>query len=243
MFDLVTYCNQPYFSRLEKTIKNWNDQKSVENIFIYTNEINKYDLDKYKNLNKVKFIKLFEDDSTCFGTNCSRKAESLKYFINNNKFENILLLDIDCLIMKDLNDLFNEDFNIFVTIYPEVKEKYRTNNISAGFVALKNCNQTKDFINQWVERQNNLRQAPCRDQKALSELITDLYKNHNDIYKIKLLDSNVWNSHPCSGGKGYIEEWLHRIKINKPYILHFASNSIDSQDIIDKALIAMDNIC
>lgn len=238
MYTIVSYCSQSYFSRLEKTLKNWNDQSSIENIFIYTNEIDKSDLDKYKNLNKLKFIEIFDDDSTCFGINCARKAESLQYFIINNKFENILLLDIDCLIVKDLNNLFKENANIFVTIYPEVKEKYRTNNISAGFVALKNCDQIKDFINQWVERQKSLHSAPSRDQRALSELITDLYKNKNDIYKIKLLNGNVWNSHPCSGDKGYIEEWLHRIRINKPYILHFASGSIDSQDIIDKAIIA-----
>lgn len=238
MFDIITFCSANYFSRLEKTLKNWNNQQSIENIFIYTNEINKSYLDEYKNLNKIKFIKLFEDGSTCFGTNCSRKAECLRHFINNNKFEHILLLDIDCLIIKDLSTLFEEDFNIAVTIYPEVKEKYRTNNISAGFVALKNCDQTKDFINKWLDKQNSFGQAPCRDQRSLSETITELYKNKNDIYKIKLLNGNVWNSHPCNGGKGYVEEWLHRIKINKPYLLHFASGSIEKQEIIDNAIIA-----
>jgi len=233
MFDIISFCSASYFSKLEKTLKNWNDQKNIENIYIYTdNEIVENQI-----YNKIIYRNIFEL-SECFGINCARKAESLKYFINNNKFENILLLDIDCLIVKDLNNLFEENANIFVTIYPEVKEKYRTNNISAGFVALKNCDQIKDFINQWVERQKSLHNAPSRDQRALSELITNLYKNHNDIYKIKLLNGNVWNSHPCSGGKGYIEEWLHRIRINKPYILHFASGSIDSQDIIDKAIIA-----
>jgi len=240
MFDIISFCSASYFSKLEKTLKNWNDQSSVENIFIYTNEIDQSDLNKYKNLNKVKFIEIFDDDSTCFGINCARKAESLKYFINNNKFENILLLDIDCLIVKDLNNLFKENANIFVTIYPEVKEKYRTNNISAGFVALKNCDQIKDFINQWVERQKSLHNAPSRDQRALSELITNLYKNHNDIYKIKLLNGNIYNSHPCNGGVGYVKEWLHRVKIYKPYILHFSSGTIDNNQIIDDALITMD---
>lgn len=239
MFDIITFCSANYFSRLEKTLKNWNDQSSIENIFIYTNEIDKFDLDKYKNLNKLKFIEIFDDDSTCFGINCARKAESLQHFLNNEKnIKNILMIDVDCLIVKDLDNLFNEDFNIAVTIYPEVKEKYRTNNISAGFVALKNCDQTKDFINKWIDKQNSFGQAPCRDQRSLSETITELYKNKNDIYKIKLLNGNVWNSHPCSGSKGYVEEWLHRIKINKPYLLHFASGSIENQEIIDNAIIA-----
>ena len=237
MYSIVTYCSNNYFLKLQKTIKSWNDQKSVENIFIYTDDVNQVDKYKCRISNKIKFIKLFDDDSTCFGVSCARKAESLKYFIDNNKFENLLLLDIDCLIVKDINFLFEDDFIVAATIYPEVRDKYKTNNISSGFVALKNNDLSVDFVNQWIKRQKQLGQAPCRDQKALSQLITDLYKNHNDIYKIKLLNSNVWNSHPCSGGKGFVEEWLRRIRINKPYLLHFASGSINSQNIIDKALI------
>lgn len=241
MFNVVSYCSNSYFSKLSKTLKNWNDQSSVENIFIYTNEIDQSDLDQYKNLNKVKFIRLFDDESQCFGVNCARKAESLLHFLNNEKDnKNILMIDVDCLIVKDLNNLFNEDFNIAVSIYPEVKIKYQTNNISSGFVVLKNCNQAKDFINQWVERQKNLHNAPSRDQRALSELVTDLYKNKNDIYKIKLLNGNIWNSHPYNNGIGYIKEWLHRIKIYQPYILHFASNTISNNQTIDDALMAID---
>lgn len=235
MYNIVAYCGQSYFTRFQKTIKNWCDQRSVANIYIYTdNEVSEnqiYEKIIYKNIFK---------ESTCFGVSCARKAESLKYFINNNKFENILLLDIDCLIVKDLDDLFNEDFNIAVTIYPEVKPRYQTNNISSGFVVLKNCNQAKDFINQWVERQKNLHNAPSRDQRALSELVTDLYKNKNDIYKIKLLNGNIWNSHPYNNGIGYVKEWLHRIKIYQPYILHFASNTISNNQTIDDALMAID---
>jgi len=236
MYSIVTYCSKSYWLRFSKIIKSWLNQKSVDNIYVYTD----YEIIKNQIYDKIIYKNIREEESTCFGLNCALKAESLQCFVNNNKFENILLLDIDCLIMKDVDDLFNEDFNIAVTIYPEVKEKYRTNNISSGFVALKNCNQVKDFINQWVERQKNLHNAPCRDQKALSELITDLYKNHKDIYKIKLLNGNIYNSHPYSGGKGYIEEWMQRIRINKPFILHFASGSINSQEIIDNAIIATD---
>lgn len=232
-FDIVTYCSRSYWSRLEKTLNSWSSQKSVDNIYIHTD----HEVDN-KISNKIIYKNMREEESTCFGQNCALKAESLQYFINNYKFNNAILLDIDCMVMKDLNDLFDEDFNIFVTVYPEIKPRYQTNNISAGFVAIKNCNPSKDFINKWIDRQNNLGQAPCRDQKALSETITDLYKYSKDIYKIKLLNGNVWNSHPFSGGEGYIREWLHRIRINKPYILHFASGAIDKQEIIDNAIIA-----
>lgn len=238
MYNLVTYCSQNYLPRLAKTISSWSSQFTVENIFIYTDLKNKLLLPQLPMDKKIQYYHIFPE-STNFGTNCARKVTSIQHFIiNNDKFDNAIFLDVDCMIIKDLDSLFDEFFDISVTVYEEVKEKHRTKNISSGFVAFKNTINAGSIIDLWADIQDNYgEESPCRDQKSLSEAITEM-KNHAKA-NIKLLNSNVWNSHPYSGNIGYIKEWLRRVSRYKPYVLHFASGSIDSQDIIDKALLCI----
>jgi hypothetical protein len=234
-YDIVTYCSAHYTPRLEKTINSWSSQSSVKNIYIYTDSIIYLDPKTYDS-NKIIYRNIFEP-STDFGTNCARKALCIQNFLRSN-FTNALFLDVDCLIIKDLSSLFEENFDVAVTIYPEVKPRYQTRNISSGFIAFKNCINTGSTIDLWVDIQNNIVQenvnSPCRDQKALSEVITEMKVNAKT--NIKLLNGSIYNSHPLSGGIGFVKEWVKRIKINKPFILHFASGTIDDQGIIERAI-------
>jgi len=225
-YNLITYCSKNYWPRLAKTLSSWSSQSSVQNIYVYTDfEALDHDKIKYKNI--------FEPSEN-FGTNCARKVLAIQNFLRSN-FDNALFLDVDCLIIKDLNSLFNESFDAAVTVYEEVKEKHRTKNISSGFVAFKNTMNTGKIIDLWADIQNNYgEESPCRDQKSLSEAITEM--KNNTKANIKLLSSNEWNSHPFSGNTGYIKEWLKRIERYHPYILHFASGSINDQITIDKAI-------
>lgn len=236
MFDLIAYCSKNYWPRLTKTISSWSSQSSVKNIYIYCD----FDVILPQVIdpnNKIIYKNIFEPSEN-FGTSCARKVTSIQHFINNDKFDNALFLDVDCMIIKDLDSLFDEFFDISVTVYEEVKEKHRTKNISSGFVAFKNTINTGKIIDLWADIQDNYGEnSPCRDQKSLSEAITEMKKNAR--FNIKLLNSSIWNSHPFSGNIGYVKEWFKRIKQYDPYILHFASGSIDSQDTIDKALISL----
>jgi hypothetical protein len=232
-FNIVTFCSKNYYPRLLKTINSWYNQSYIKNIFVYT------DFLITQNSDKIIYKKLFEE-SEDFGENCSRKALSIQNFLRSN-FDNALFLDVDCMIIKDLNSLFDESFDIAVTIYPEIKIKYQTNNISSGFIAFKNSINTGHIIDSWVNIQDkSCKESPCRDQKSLSETISKIIKDKQ--FKIKLLNSNIWNSHPSTGNIGHIKEWYKRISENKPHLLHFSSGSIDHQEIIDEALYCLENV-
>jgi len=234
MFDLITYCSRNYISRFSKTIGSWCDQKSVDKIYVY----NDYGTVENHDSDKIISRNIFEP-STDFGINCARKALCIQHFIKNTKFDNALFIDIDCLIVRDLSGLFDEQFDVAVTIYPEVKPRHQTRNISSGFIAFKNSIGVAPIIDLWISIQENIAEerfhpSPCRDQKALSEVITEM--KNNAKADIKLLNSHVYNSHPLSGGKGFVGDWLRRIDIYKPCILHFASGTIDNQDFIEMAI-------
>jgi len=233
MFNIITYCSKNYHIKLKRTINSWYNQDSVKNIFVYT------DFLITQKSNKIIYQKLFEG-SEDFGENCSRKVQCILHYFNNfitkdKQNDNILFLDIDCFIVKDISNLFDKDFYVGVTVYPEIKEKYKTNNISSGFIAIKNNVKSLDLILKWKKKQDLLsKESPCRDQKSLSESITSIKKDPS--YKLLLLDSNVWNLHPSTGNIGHIKEWYKKIETNNPNILHFSSGAIDHQEIIDNAL-------
>jgi len=180
MYNIITYCSKNYYPRLLKTINSWIKQKSVKTIYIYTDfSIVKNDILKS---DKIIYKKLFKQSEE-FGENCSRKVKCIFDYFNNSitrdrQNDNILFLDIDCFIVKDLSSLFHKDFYIGITVYPEIKEKYKTNNVSSGFVAIKNNVKALDFILQWQKHQDVYGvETPCRDQKSLSETITKIKNN------------------------------------------------------------------
>jgi len=198
---------------------------------------------------KIIPISIF-DPSTDIGINCARKAEALQYILENTEQENLLLLDVDCLIMKDVNELFKSDFDIAATGYG-----YSTN-ISSGFLAIKNNLRSKIFVKQWVNAQIQCHETErSRDQKTLSSLFKKYYKQENqkrvpsdgiNIYdpsdfkdkKFMLLDHVDYNFHPDGNQKYQIEEWIKQIKLwkNKIHILHFAFKTIVDDSIINRAI-------
>jgi hypothetical protein len=197
-----------------------------------------------KNENDKLVFKKFFKESEEFGENCSRKVKCLidyfsNYITKDKQNDNFIFLDVDCLIVDDISHIFNKDFYIAVTVYWELKDKFKTNNVSSGFVAIKNNVKSLSFLLQWEKQQEvHGRESPCRDQKSLSETITKL-KTEKE-YKIILLDSNKYNCHPYSGNIGYVKEWYERIRKNKPHVLHFSSGTINHQEIIDEALGVLD---
>lgn len=247
MYSIVSYCSESYLPRLKTTIQNWINQKTVKNIFVYTDSLaDACFLNKQDPEGKLRFIELrsLENEEENFGSNCAKKCKSLNNILNSPllKTENLLLLDVDCMFIKDIDDIFNKDSNVIVTVYPEVKERYRTNNISSGFVGVKKNQLGIEFATKWLEKQElSGHERPCRDQKSLSELVTENFKKLNDKYSIELLNGNAFNSHPYAGNKGHVVEWMNRLKLYKKevHIVHFSSGTIEDQRVVDNALIML----
>lgn len=218
-FSIVAYCSKNYFDpALIRFINSWSEFSS--NVCIYTDFdlLSKSDLINRSD-GKVCVQNIFEP-SFDPGTNYCRKAEALLDFTVKHDFhivENILLLDIDCLLFKNPQYIFKNQLDIIVTVNESLPENKRLNNISAGFLALKNKFYVFQFIKEWVREQHK-ENGPCRDQATLSRLIK------NSKLKIGVLPEKLFNSYPYTSSPGEIMSWQGRITTNKEdlYNLHFA---------------------
>lgn len=147
----------------------------------------------------------------------ARKAESLNAHLC--QFDKpLVLLDIDCLIVRDLDDIFKEDFDIGITVDKRKKETKQINNVSSGVLFLKPSKESCNFIENWVAWQR-LSQDKSRDQISLSRLIISETKNNN--IKIKRFDENLYNSYPQTNSVNDIKQWKKKMYYTV-YIKHFA---------------------
>lgn len=228
-YNIVSYCSQSYLPILEKTINNWLRFDNIDNIYIFT------DFDYFYNNERVVRIKNFKSDYN-FSVNCSRKVDSLWQLINypNENLNNILLLDVDCLIINDISEIFNYDFDICVTHYGLPNEIKTTKNISSGFLALKKNPKSIRFVTDWLDQQcQGIIKRPCIDQSSLTKLIKQYSKN--DQFKIGLVEAEIYNNHPWSSNRQDVDKWLEKIiqKKSEIKILHLCKGLIYSESILE----------
>lgn len=223
---VVSFCSQNYFDpKLIPLIKSW--EKFCNDIHIYT------DFDLPYQSNKVKIHNFF-DQSFNNGTNYCRKAESLLDFMVCHDFhivENILMLDMDCWLMRSPLCMFRDKLDITVTINDNIPRSKELNNVSAGVVVLRNRFDVYQFVKEWVRYQNQSN-GPCRDQASLSFLI------NNTKLRVGVLKEKLFNSYPYTNSNGEIENWKNRIIKNKDElcVLHFAHGLWKDNDIVERVL-------
>jgi len=231
MYDIITYISNDYINILLKNISTWK-RKEVSTIFIYTEEYETND----NNVNRILKLNHSENDpyiflvpifkkSNNFTEHCQRKAISL---LHNLKLDimalyatkNKILLDADCIISGNLNNIFDKEFNIQITSNKNVKDKHKINGLVGGVLFCKNNEKTRDFIREWVKLQNEqFRKTPSIDQISLIETIKKYQKDQK--FKINILDQEIYNLYPATN----VSKWIDKIKnnIDKIKIIHFTS--------------------
>lgn len=226
MYDLVTYASKSYMPVLRASLKNWINS-DVQNIHIYTDKSPCENIRVISHRPKGVVIHFKFDPVDDFGTNCARKAIALYEHMNSIKDSGdedkqfVVFLDADCRIVGPLDIMFHKDFDIGVTVYPEVEWKHQLNNVSAGAMFLQNNLATLAFLRDWVREQEQTT-GPCRDQASLSSTLRHI--EHNTNMKIARFDCDIHNHHPRTGNAAEIEEFLDKIKQHKDWIniIHFA---------------------
>lgn len=224
-YHIVAYCSENYKSILRFVVPSWLHD-DVQEVHVYTDDWAIPFSDS-----RIELITLF-DKSTDVGVHCSRKAKALQHFCKKHpKTKNIILLDIDCYVIGELLTVFDNDFDIAPTIY-DVPHRRRLNNVSSGVLFLKNNMKTRQFIDEWVKRQDGDReQTRCRDQRQLSKLLKKNGLNLN----LYCLDYKIFNWHPMTANIGHIKQWKDKI-CHDCKILHFAFglwNDIKAREILD----------
>lgn len=152
--------------------------------------------------------------------------DSLKY----NEF--IVWLDADAFIIKDIDEINDNSYDIGITIRPEIERVnciYPILNgyINAGVLFFNNTENTKNFINEWIKEIPKTKFLS--DQEALNRIILKYKPNYqfNDVgeiftinnIKIKTFSTREYNWYY------YPEEPLENTKI-----IHI-KNNLRNRDI------------
>lgn len=204
MYDILTYISKEYNDVLLDNIKSW-QKLGVNQIHVFT-DINN---DIIINRSNIHVHKVF-DDKQFFGVNCKRKAESLGLYLKEkNASQRVLLIDADCLILKDLNYVFYYGKNVIVTADKNQKDKHIHKTVSSGVVFLNINDETKKFVEEWIKDQNsNFRYSSSQDQISLINTI----KKYKDI--VTFLDYKRYNYYPINNTLKYINMWVEDILDN-----------------------------
>jgi hypothetical protein len=154
-FSIFTICTENYKDVLNLTIPSWLSFNSIECIYIYT------DFDYNINNSKVKIINILEKTSDWLRI-VGFKSLVLSHFIKNNITENFAFIDIDCMFLKDVSEIFNHEFDIAAT---RMNNKKSAN---SGVWFCKNSEGLINFSQQWDDLQRKFLNQKKRNKTLLS---------------------------------------------------------------------------
>lgn len=230
MFDIFTICTKNYKEAINFTIPSWLKHKSVKHIYIYT------DFDYKHPDDRITVIPLI-DPTTDWLKVVGYKALILQDFLENYEVDDFAFIDIDCLIHKDISDVFKSSFDIAVT---RMNSKVAAN---SGVWFVKNSEKIKRFALEWQNLQSKykakkkgvVKYKSSYSQRSFSDI---LHKRAAKDLKLKVLplDGKVYNNQSDSN-KGWIEKLKKQKHIVK--ILHFKGRRFLDKGLVDKVLKAV----
>lgn len=228
-YSIITYCSENYKKLLKPFIDCVIENSYCSKLFIYTN----FNLDTYTNTNRIIIKKIIDNDDDNKSLHYQQKAISLLDAATNSMADdNIILLDLDCLVKENLSSLFMSDFDIAVTIPDSANYKKPYNNVSSGFVAIKKSLTSERFIQKWIEEQNRLRRSVVADQAALSAVLSEYYiNNFANILPLRELE---YNCYPKYNKVDSIFDWLTEMKYNTNAVkvIHMAYGLWNNQNLV-----------
>lgn len=204
-FTIFTICTRNYEDVIDLTVPTWSSKDSVDRIYLYT------DFNYTTEDPKVEVINILDETEDWLKI-VGFKSLVLSHFIKNKITENFAFIDIDCILLKDVSEVFNHEFDVAAT---RMNKKKSAN---SGVWFCKNSEGLINFSQQWDELQKKfLKQKKgvkpyhqSYSQLSFSEI---LHKNKN--IKVLPIDENVYN---CEHDT--VDGWLKKIDKYNPKIIH-----------------------
>jgi len=109
---------------------------------------------------------------------------------NVKEGDNLIWLDCDTLIVDRIDEVFNTEFNIGVTIRKRKSKKIQESWINSGVIFLKNNYETTQFVKDWLTASEQMN----GDQFSINSLIKLKTPNPNDKIKVKNVNVQLF---PC----------------------------------------------
>ncbi len=157
--------------------KSYNSEVSI--IVLY-NDISDKKIDEIKKtFPKFDFIKLNID--TVLSDSKSRLNTKLLFWnsiLKDVSSKNIIFIDVDTLLLKNIDEIFYDDFDIAITYCDNEKPKFP---INTGLLAVKKNSTSMYVFNEWI---NNLNQFIKYPKK-----FTTLYKKYGSGDQLSLMQT------------------------------------------------------
>jgi hypothetical protein len=223
-FSIVTYCSRNYKDAIDLTLDSWLGTQAEE-IFVYCDW-------RWKTTrNRVVTVKLF-DEETDWLINCGRKVEVARHFCANTDRHNIVFLDSDCYLVRDISEIFNNDaFDLGVT-------RLEGRTATCGVWFARNCASVRTFMQEWLDLSENYFQLgkgviPHRtayEQYAFDRIVREAEKSAKPC-RVRRFNTDIYNNEDDNRHR-----WLSKIRQTKPSIIHFKHNAYRDRDFVREAL-------
>jgi len=227
--EIFAYCSKNYKDAFDFVVPSWIKIPSVSKITVYTD----WDYD-YKH-DKVEIIKMFEPSSDWIvGT--GRRLDVIKHYsyVNKGSKKYVLFLDIDCYIVRDINEVFQYDFDIAITRLKS-DESHANKTATAGLWFARLSTGYYNFIEEWFKVAKELKKKKVGLRKHYISYVqysfTEVARRSTKDYNVLPIDENIYNSEHSD-----ISKWFSKIKKFKPKILHFKGRRFRDVNLVNHIL-------
>jgi len=229
-YEIFAYCSKNYQDAFDFVVPSWIRHESVSKVTVYTDW--NY---KYKN-DKVEIIHMFDKRSSDWITGTGRRLDVIKDYSEKNRGtnKNVLFLDIDCYIVKDVAEVFQYDFDIAISRLNS-KESHANQTATAGLWFARLTPGYYNFIEDWFSAATEFKSLGIGLKKHLISYVqysfTKVARANTPRYHVLPIDENVYNSEHTLESK-----WYDKIKKFNPKILHYKGRRFRDEKMVEKTL-------
>ena len=226
-FEIFAYCSKNYEDAYNFVIDSWTKPSNVSKVTIYT------DWDLKPASSKVIVKNMFES-STSWIVGTGRRLDVIKHFSDEhkNKQSNVLFLDIDCYLVRDVSSLFSNGFDIAISRLYSGSD-YADLTATAGLWFTKMTPGYYNFIEDWFKEAQSLKNIRIGVQDHRISYVqysfTKVARKLTSRYSVLPIDEKVYNSEHSD-----LNVWYTLIRQFNPKILHFKGRRFRDQNIIKR---------
>lgn len=228
-FEIFAYCSKNYQDAYEFVIDSWTRLPNMKKVTLYTDW-------GFKPSNDKVIVKHMFNESSDWLTGTGRRLDVIKDFseLNKTQEKNVLFMDIDCYIVRDVSEIFSFDFDMGITRLNS-GSSYTNKTATAGLWFCKLSPGYFNFINDWFIEAENLKSKKIgitnHKISYVQYSFTTIAKRNTDRYKVLSLDEKVYNSEHSD-----LKKWYNLIQQFKPKILHFKGRRFRDSTITSESL-------
>jgi hypothetical protein len=153
---------------------------------------------------------------------------------NRGTKKNVLFLDIDCFMVRDVKEVFTEKFDIAITRLNS-KESYANRTATAGLWFARLNDGYFNFIEEWFKVAKEFKDLGIGIKKYHISYVqysfTKVAKANTKRYRVLPIDEKVYNSEHTIDTK-----WLRMIEQYRPKILHYKGRRFRNEKLVDRTL-------